>query len=463
MTYRLEEIEIPKDEPFKYDTLDRREIVDFLKNQLARINGPFVLALDSPWGTGKTTLLRMLQRELSRDNYECVYFNAWKADFAADPLVAIVESVGQSIHASSKTPEFEQHFEKVKKVTSRIAKRVAVAGVKIVTMGALDLQPGVESIISDEVGGATGNLVDLFTKEKEYLEQFRSLLTKAVESLELKEGQGKLFLFVDELDRCRPNFAVELLERVKHVFDLPNIIFLLSIDKQQLECAVKAVYGDGINAREYLRRFIDLEYLIPQLAPESFTSSLLTRFQLDEIFADRQHPEIKADRDHFVSYFTLLADVFDLSLRARERCITRLRVVLDQTPNNQHLDPILVALMIVLRSNEPSMFRRLLTGQLGSKDMMEYIYSTPSGSKLKEADTGSVIEAFLLAADSDSSRVAQRQKELHTIAADSAEIIPNRGRATRVLDLYKHLSNPLRPSRLKSVAAKIELTEMIKN
>lgn len=65
--------------------------------------------------------------------------------------------------------------------------------------------------------------------------------------------------FIDELDRCRPTFAIELLERIKHLFDIQNIVFVLSIDKEQLEASTAAAYGSAINAPEYLRRFIDLE------------------------------------------------------------------------------------------------------------------------------------------------------------------------------------------------------------
>jgi hypothetical protein len=125
-------------------------------------------------------------------------------------------------------------------------------------------------------------------RESELLEKFRAELTAAVAQLPVAGKEPKLVVFIDELDRCRPNFAIELLERIKHLFDIPNIIFVLSIDKQQLEASTAAVYGAAINAAEYLRRFIDLEYGIPAANSKRYTENLIKRFDLDPVFAERK-------------------------------------------------------------------------------------------------------------------------------------------------------------------------------
>ncbi|HOS87757.1 MAG TPA: P-loop NTPase fold protein, partial [Burkholderiaceae bacterium] len=90
MKYRLPELDVPDDNPFQHDALDRKPVVEFLSGLIRRLSGPFVLALDSPWGTGKTTLIRMLQADLKRQDFQCLYFNAWKVDYVTDPLVALV-------------------------------------------------------------------------------------------------------------------------------------------------------------------------------------------------------------------------------------------------------------------------------------------------------------------------------------------------------------------------------------
>nr|MBP8237155.1 hypothetical protein [Pseudomonas sp.] len=93
MTYRIDDLEIPAESPFRHDALDRKPLVEFLSSLIKRLNGPFVMALDSPWGTGKTTLVRMLMADLQGKGFQCTYFNAWKVDYVTDPLVALVSSI----------------------------------------------------------------------------------------------------------------------------------------------------------------------------------------------------------------------------------------------------------------------------------------------------------------------------------------------------------------------------------
>lgn len=111
MNYRLPDLEIPADNPFENDVLDRRPLVEFLAGLIGRLSGPFVLALDSPWGTGKTTLVRMLKATLKQEHFQCVYFNAWQVDYVTDPLVALVSAL-DDIHLANVTAEsaFRSHL-----------------------------------------------------------------------------------------------------------------------------------------------------------------------------------------------------------------------------------------------------------------------------------------------------------------------------------------------------------------
>ena len=278
MKHRVADLEIPTAEPFKFDALKRQPIVEFLADLVKRLEGPFVLALDSPWGTGKTTVVRMLQATLGQANVQCVYFNAWKVDYVADPLVALVSAIDElKVQVVGAGASFRAHMGRVKRVTTAVAKRGVVAAVKAATLGALDLEEEVEAIAAEATGEVAGDLVDAFQKEKASLEQFRRELEKAVAQLG-EAGKAKTLVFlVDELDRCRPSFAIEMLERIKHLFDVQNIVFVLSIDKSQLEASTAAVYGEKINAREYLRRFIDLEFGLPPIGSRGHTKTLRVR------------------------------------------------------------------------------------------------------------------------------------------------------------------------------------------
>ena len=224
MKYRLPELEVPTDNPFLYDALERKPLIEFLAALIDRLEGPFVLALDSPWGTGKTTIVKMLQARLAMDQFQCVFFNAWKVDYVTDPLVALVSAL-DDIHLTDDGAEsaFRGHLKTAKKITSAVAKRAVVAGVKAATLGILDIENDLKPIIGDAAGEMAGNLVDAFQKEKQALEKFRLEVEKAVEQLKAAGKKETLVFFIDELDRCRPTFAIEMLERIKHLFDVPHI------------------------------------------------------------------------------------------------------------------------------------------------------------------------------------------------------------------------------------------------
>lgn len=465
MKYRLPELDIPANNPFKHDVLERKPLVDFLAGLISRLAGPFVLALDSPWGTGKTTLIRMLKAELELKKFQCVYFNAWQVDYVTDPLVALVSAI-DDIHLDVSVAEssFRGHLKTVKKITSAVAKRAVIAGVKAATLGVLDVDEAIETMVSDAAGEMAGNLVDSFKKEKELLEKFRCEIEKAILQLEAAGRKETLVFFIDELDRCRPTFAIEMLERIKHLFDLPNIVFVLSIDKSQLEASTAAVYGERINAPEYLRRFIDLEYGIPVVQTKLFTENLLTRFDLDEVFAERNGSDNRYDKKNFVDIFTDLADISSMTLRARERSITRLCIVLEQTPSNFYLDPVLVALLLVLRLKNPEMFRKLCAGIDGPKDVIEYLASLPKGREMMDAQTGILIEAYLMACDVNSERREARYAEISLQANSENGISPANLRARDLNRMKGFIFSGWRHSiSLREIARKIDLAASVRD
>ena len=470
MNYRLSEVEIPVDNPFLNDVLDRKPLVEFLAGLIGRLSGPFVLALDSPWGTGKTTLVQMLKAKLEQEQFRCVYFNAWQVDYVTDPLVALVAAI-DDIHLQNKDAEgaFRGHLKTAKKITSKIAKRAVVAGVKAATLGILDLEDDIESIASDAAGDMAGNLVDVFQKEKDSLTKFRIEVEKAVEQLEAEGKKDTLIFFIDELDRCRPTFAIEMLERIKHLFDVPNIIFVLSIDKSQLEASTAAVYGERINASEYLRRFIDLEYGIPIIQTKRFTQTLLTRFDLDKVFAQRNGSTTQYDKGNFIDAFTVLADLFNMSLRARERSITRLCIVMEQTPGDNYLDPILVALLLVLRLKNPTLFQQLCAGINGPQDVIQYLTTLPGGAKLVADRIGILIEAYLIAADPDEDRRKTCQDQLKALIEEKnhagALKMSANFRASELTHMMQNIFNNgfRRSINLKHIAGKIDLAVAFKD
>lgn len=417
MKFRSEEIDIPTGNIYQHDALDRKPLIEFIENFLTKVDGPFVLALDSPWGTGKTTAVRMLKAALSARSVPTIYFNAWKVDYASDPLVALVSALDS---IEPKNAEADHRFKKrmvsVRKLTTSVAKHGAVAAIKAATFGALDIDSAVEKVASDMAGDLTKDLIESFHKETASLDHLRTELEKAIGELSEDAGKKPLVFFIDELDRCRPSFSIETLERIKHLFDVENLIFVLSIDKKQLEAATAAVYGDRINASEYLRRFFDLELKLPQPDPKLFTAALTKRLGLDDYFSERTAPEARDDKDKLVNSLGELAKLFRLPLRTLERAMTRVALVASQTPTNHYFDSVLVAFLVFVRATNSDLFEELLSGKSGYDAATQYVQSMTGGSEFVKCHTWLVIECYLLAGDQNEERVAARDVEIAELA-----------------------------------------------
>lgn len=296
--------EIPADNPFANCKLEREPFAKILTSVIDCAEGGFTMALNGSWGTGKTTFVRMWQKYLEKAGYKTAYINAWEMDFTTNPLVSILGEVG------SLTGKDRRAF---KKIIKALPKSVRL---------------GAEGFISTYTGqGAIKNLFNRHTSfdedittycdQKEALLQFRSELQSFIEA----NCVGKpLVFFIDELDRCRPDYAVEFLERIKHFFCVDNIIFIVSVDKKHLAESVKGHYGSAdIDTDEYLRRFFDIEYDLPCPELKAFCEYIFKRENLDGVQTDKE-------KDILLDIILMLVQSENITLRQVERYISQLKL-----------------------------------------------------------------------------------------------------------------------------------------
>ena len=399
MEFKLKPIEVPVETPFKFDVLNRKESIEALTNLINSLNGPFVLTIDSPWGTGKTTFIRIWKAVLESQNFACLYFNAWEKDFSTDPLVAFLgdfEDLEKNIQPKNK--DFNKYFNKAKKIGTALARRALPLAGKLATSGLLDVDEIIKKYLSDIVSGSIKDAVDAYLKEKDLIVKFHKSLSEAIATLKERGKKDQLIVFVDEVDRCRPTFAIELLERIKHLFNIDNVIFVLSLDKQQLSVSLRAIYGDGLDSDEYLRRFIDLEYALPKIDSEAFTKNLVNRFGFEAFFAERTSRDFGYDRKHLEEVFISLSDILQISLRTREQCFTRIRVAMMMIPPKYPLYPHLFTTLVILKAGAPEIYRRYMFEDGLASEVLDHIRSLNGGPEFLHSHPGKVTEAYLIAA-----------------------------------------------------------------
>lgn len=338
MRIKHHELEIPKDNPFLNCKLDREKYADILTSMVSTYADGFVLAINNEWGTGKSTFVKMWQQKLNSEGFKTLLFNAWENDFEDGALVAIMAEL-----STLKDTKTKKAFDKVLETGKVLSKGILPALLKTLSAKIIgnDLAKEMVDSIADNAESLLENQIDEYTTKKKGLVEFRKALTEYIKAL---ESDKPIIFIVDELDRCRPNYAVEVLEKLKHFFSVPGIVFVLSIDKKELGNSVRGVYGtDKINADEYLRRFIDVEYSIPEPDTKMYCEYLYEYFDFKKFFSHpkRTHNEIANDGYQFLQFATILFQKSNLTLRQQEKLFIQSRIVLNSFNSEEYLFPSL--------------------------------------------------------------------------------------------------------------------------
>ena len=258
---------------FGKDILKRQEFGEALLNLVTRSTDELVISLDGKWGEGKTTFVKMWQGLLKEKGIPSIYIDAFKNDYTEDAFISIASAITSYVDQHSANSEKRTEFkEKAKKVGVRLLTWTAKIGIKAATLGIIkesdidalsEIGNEVAADTSETIADLVNERLNAHIKETEIIQSFRDSLSDVPTNL-MNNSSGRLVIVIDELDRCRPSFALEILEKIKHLFSVKNVVFLLVMNKQQLEEAIKSVYGANIDAHTYLQKFINVETSIPK-------------------------------------------------------------------------------------------------------------------------------------------------------------------------------------------------------
>lgn len=377
--------EVSLDEGFspEKDLFGRAPIAEGLTRLVSSVDQPLVVALDGDWGSGKTTFLRFWTGELRKVGFPVVFFDAFQNDYADDAFIALAGEVFALVEQQNKgqskvAKKFASKAVNAGKVLLRSGLKM---GVKAATMGALNAADfdDLADAVSDESADAFDvNIGEMITKQsvhRDAIEEFKkalsdlpALLSPAVDG----EEQKPLIFIIDELDRCRPAFALALLERVKHFFSVPSVHFVLGMNSDQLSNSVKAVYGSGIDARTYLQKFIHLTWTLSQR--ERYASDRArgkyVRY-LNQAMGFKGKDAETANQA--LTFVGAIAERRGLSFRTLERVMAVIALAVATTPENQlRVSPLMggLALMKVL---EPSLFMKAKEGRLTWQEASSFL------------------------------------------------------------------------------------------
>lgn len=369
------------------DKLERKPDADFLINFLlgrheARkrvgTSGSYVLNVDAEWGFGKTFFMKRVAAQLS-DKHPVVFIDAWKNDFSDDPYTTVISEIEAFFKEHIPKKDKETRTSKALTTVRQNAGRIMLAGAKgaVKQLAKRAIGEGLAEIteivsesvdkdssiakaigeasqkglgkIEDELAEISDEMLDNFAKSKiehyqevkKSLENFKTSIEQLLlEFSDISPLQLPMFIFIDELDRCRPPYAIAMLERIKHLFDVPDIVFVLSTDTTQLANSISGVYGQTFASHRYLQRFFSRTFTLPKPTQKALIDALVIGNGVD---VAKWH-SIGVDDDK-IQYLADASYHYEMSPRETKRS---LEILEDLTMSWKRPFPIEISIMFPL-------------------------------------------------------------------------------------------------------------------
>lgn len=362
MTPLLPQLSIAKspfvaERAFDGDRLDRQRLATHLGGLIDRLRDGAVLAIDAPWGEGKSWFGQNWAKALRDDGHKVVFVDAFEHDYVEDPFFLLTAEISHALDDGQGAREtLNEKAACVLKAILPIGTKALINMAGRLALGSADIAEEFKKVseaATDDLSDASHKWaekkLDGFAIEKKSLGHFQKALAQFAAVQE-----KPVIMFVDELDRCRPTFAIKLIERLKHFFDVPNLIFVLLLNRDQLEQAIKGIYGEQTDSGTYISKFINFFFQLPKkVTVKNFDNGYATEY-VRHVFQKYRFGE--GNHNDFIWSLASLFTVSDISLRDLEKAVALYAVSLPMGQNHQ----VLIPYIIYLKLRKPNLLSRLL-------------------------------------------------------------------------------------------------------
>jgi predicted KAP-like P-loop ATPase len=215
----------------------------------------YVYGFTGDWGIGKTSFIRMWERMLSEKDKQFIHIDAFKNDIDSEPFIMLLNAFmglleniyrNEGKDVSIKLQELKN---KAKEIFT--LKNISKLGLNFL----FDKTIGKDNV-KEFLGTTFDSCFEEYTKIQLLYEKLQEILNKLMAEI----GNRQLYIIIDELDRCRPDFALETLERIKHLFHIKNIKYILIYNEKAMNSIINNKYGTGIDANRYIDKFVQFKY-----------------------------------------------------------------------------------------------------------------------------------------------------------------------------------------------------------
>jgi len=345
---------------------DRKEFCDSLTNFISKIKPPGinlldeeypeeiedtrVISIDAAWGYGKTTFMKALNEKLKNNDYTVFTFNAWANDYEGDPLESFINEV---IPQMLKEINYDKYKED--ETAETISLLLAAGNELIRKFSKFDVIEYIQRVQSNKKYIKTNlnkkNSLRNFEKDSPFSKQKKDFITSLntyyndVINIHKNRSNKKIVILIDELDRCKPTFAIELLERIKHLFDTGRYLFIFTINSKQLIESVKQIYGNCFDESGYFRRFFSFEFFLPDPNVYIYLRKGLNKYNIN--------PD-------FINLITTYFENQNISLRDCDKIIDFIKLIKIQIKNeDSYLTFSYLAFAILIKFINQELFEKI--------------------------------------------------------------------------------------------------------
>lgn len=324
------------------DTVYRFILSEIESRRRRGVAASYVLNIDAEWGHGKSFFLNRFSTQLTLSGHVVANVNAWENDLTNEPMIAVMAAIEDALkpHLATGT-KLKQKWNALVRASGPLAvslgKGLATSLIKKHADGFLEdvnahlgsaasppaskddhntsaIGEGVAGMVEKISDDLTAGLIEAHRRHLSSIKRFRENLAAIAASIRTDENPHALiFILVDELDRCRPSHAIQLLESIKHLFNTDGIVFVVATNTNELSASVKAIYGNEFNSKRYLLRFFDRTFRFRDVEIKAFIRNLFDTYGMDpKVFSTSQLESIHCTERYFTA--------FGLSLRDIEQC-----------------------------------------------------------------------------------------------------------------------------------------------
>jgi hypothetical protein len=269
-----------------------------------------VYAICGDWGTGKTCFVKMWENKLTSQEQVFVHIDAFRTDYETEPFLMLIKAFKEFMKKMDVNEDKKNKWlNKARQFFS--LRNIAKLGINILADKIIGTEP-----LKEFINNAYNACFDAVSEEESLYDQLFSSLSDIT-----SQFKTSVYIIIDELDRCRPDFALETLERIKHIFGVKNVKFILVYNEAVMTSMINNKYGSTINAQKYLNKFVEKKYL--------FNNTKRLRFWFDS--------EVHNDKERFANSFMAeflkeyhapileMKEMFGLNLRDIRQILSNLK------------------------------------------------------------------------------------------------------------------------------------------